>query len=127
MGSFFFFRISDTAASQAGIAAGSCVLKVGEKDAVKMRHDEVVTEVKKLLEETAKAEGERRVSLKLSLPHMEQLAVYQYDSLQNCSMEVYERTVESPYVFSVPAKVWGEPVYVLLWSLSGKGSPLSIC
>ena len=76
-----------------------------------MRHDEVVAEVKRSLDETASAEGGKRVDLKLSLPYMEHLGLYQYESTQNSSMEVYERNVESPYTFSIPAQVGRHVVY----------------
>lgn len=72
---------------------------------MKLKHDEVVREVKRSLEETKDKEGGKRVELKLSLPSMEHLAVYQYENMQSTATEVYERTVESPYVFSVPAQV----------------------
>ena len=80
-------------------------MKVGEKEVAAKKHDEVVAEVKKSLEETAGREGERNVRLKLSLPFVEQLSHYQYESVENVTMKVYERNVESPYVFVVPAKV----------------------
>ncbi len=96
---------SDSAASRAGLTIGSCVLKVGEKEVVRMKHDEIVTAVMKTLEETVKTEGGRRVELKLSLPFMEHVGVYQYESIQNAPVDVYERNVESPYVFSIPAQV----------------------
>lgn len=70
-----------------------------------MKHDEIVKEVKRSLEETASTERGKRVELKLSLPFMEYLSTYQYDSMQNMSMEVYERNVESPYLFSIPTQV----------------------
>lgn len=95
----------DSAASRAGLTIGSCVLKVGEKEVVRMKHDEIVTAVMKTLEETVKTEGGRRVELKLSLPFMEHVGVYQYESIQNAPVDVYERNVESPYVFSIPAQL----------------------
>ncbi len=84
---------------------GSCILKVGDVSTVKMRHDDVVKEVKKMLDATAKSEGGKRVELKLSRPLMEHAAMFQYESVQGVFMECCERNVESPYVFSVPAQV----------------------
>ena len=98
---------ADSAASQAGLTIGSCILKVGENDVVKLKHDEIVAAVRQSLQETAGSEGGKRVELKLSLPFMENVGVYQYESVQNTTVELYERNVESPYVFSIPAQVWG--------------------
>ena len=102
---FFKYYPPDSAASQAGFTIGSCVLKVGEKDMVTCKHDEVVAEVKKSLDTTARTAGGKRVSVKLSLPSMEHLAQFQYENIDSIALDVYERTVESPYVFSVPAQV----------------------
>ena len=89
---------------------GSCILKVGDIATVKMRHDDVVKEVKKALDATAKSEGGKRVELKLSRPLMEHTAMFQYESVQGVSMEVFERNVESPYAFTVPAQVRKVPM-----------------
>ena len=96
--------ILDTAASQAGMTVSSCILKVGDRDAITLRHDDVVKEIKSSLDKTG-ASSERTVSLKLSLPFMEKVSHYRYEGQQGESMEVHERLVESPYTFDVPAQV----------------------
>ncbi len=80
-------------------------MKVGGKDTVTFKHDDVVSEIRKSLLATTDTEGGKRVDLKLSLPSMEQLCHYQYEGTQGGVMDIHERTVESPYIFTVPAQV----------------------
>jgi len=81
----------------------SCILKVGDKDTITLRHDDVVKEIKSSLEKSGTSE--RSVSLKLSLPFMEHVSHYRYEGQQGESMEAHERLVESPYVFDIPGQV----------------------
>ena len=95
---------------------------MGQFDAVMATHEAVVTEVKKCLQESAQAEGGPAVDLKISHPKMENMvewvrslsglilihssqAQYEYETGDHTQMQVYERTLESPYTFSLPAKV----------------------
>ncbi len=85
------------------MTSSSCILKVGDKDVVTLKHDEVVKEIKSSLE--ASKSAEKSVSMKLSLPFMESVSHYRYEGQQGEAMEVHERLVESPYTFDIPAQV----------------------
>lgn len=93
---------TDSAASKASLTVSSCILMVGETSALTMRHDEVVKEIKSSLEASG---SEKSISLKLSLPSMEQIATFHYEGAQGQAMDVNERITESPYVFDIPAQV----------------------
>lgn len=78
-------------------------------------HGQVVTAIKEALTSSAaKSEGSPKVVLKLSNPFMENMTSYSYETTDNTPIGVYERVVESPYIFSVPAQVGGmSPNYTL--------------
>ena len=103
-----------SAAAEVGILPGSCILKVRETDVLKASHEVVVNAIKGALSSTAGQEGGPCVSLKLSFSSLEQVTSFRYESSEDSSVVVHERTVESPYCFNVPAKVslsW-EDVYL---------------
>ena len=68
-------------------------------------HDQVVSAIRKALTSSAASEGGAKVELKLSNPFMENMTSYSYETNDNTTVGVYERVVESPYIFSVPAQV----------------------
>lgn len=98
---------------------------------MKTSHDDVVSAIKKSLQESVGKEGGPYVSLKVSPGHMEQMVggggggvgggweggvsqsvpcpsrqvQYEYETSDHSRQEVYERTLESPYTFSLPAQV----------------------
>ena len=92
------------------MTVASCILKVGGKSMVTQTHDEVVEEIKAGLAET---NDERSVNLKLSLPSMERLAQFRYEGNHGETIDVHERTTESPYVFSIPAQVCVKDTWVV--------------
>ncbi len=93
------------AASQAGIIPGCCILKVGEEEVLNASHDVVVSAVRGSLSRSKVEQGKSSVRLKLSFPFLEQLSLYKYECADTTLVEVFERTVESPYTFSLPAQV----------------------
>ena len=84
---------------------GCAILNIGEENVVIASHDEVVTAVKTSLKNTEGQEGGRSVTLKLSYPFLEQMACYKYETSDSVTVDVYERSVESPYTFCVPSQV----------------------
>lgn len=94
-----------SAAADVGLLAGSCILGVGGNDVVKATHEEVVAAIKTSLEETKKTEEGASVKLKVSCSKKEQLVQYEYETGEHTHIQVYERTLESPYTFTLPAKV----------------------
>lgn len=81
-------------------------MKVGDEDVLHAVHDDVVAAVKKALSSSASSEGGPKVELKLSNPFMEHVTSYSYETSDNSQISVYEKLVESPYIFSVPAQVY---------------------
>ena len=65
----------------------------------------MVSAVKKALTSSAGSEGGAKVELKLSNPFMEHITSYSYETSDSTPISVHERTIESPYIFSVPAQV----------------------
>lgn len=66
----------------------------------------MVTLIKEALTSpTPKSEGGPKVELKLSNPFMENMTSYSYETSDNTPISIYERLVESPYIFSIPAQV----------------------
>lgn len=98
-------HFAGSAAAQVGIVTSSCILKVGDEDLLIGSHDQVVSAIKKALTSSAGSEGGAKVELKLSNPFMENMTSYSYETSDNTTISVYERVIESPYVFSVPAQV----------------------
>ena len=98
-------RSTGSPAAQAGIVASSCILKVGEESVLLKSHEEVVAAVRRSLSSTAKEEGGPKVEFKLSNPFMEHMTVYSYETGDSASIDVYERLIETPYIFSVPSQV----------------------
>lgn len=66
---------TESAAAQAGILSGSCILEVGQQNVVKASHESVVTAVKQSLKDTEQREDGPWVDLKISYSHMEQLVL----------------------------------------------------
>lgn len=94
-----------SAACQAGIIPACSILKVGDSDVLRSSHDDVVAAVRASLKKTEGQEGGRSVTLKLSYPFIEQMASYKYETTNSLNVDVFERSVESPYVFLVPSQV----------------------
>ena len=94
-----------SAAAEAGILSGACILRVGDKDVMKASHDAVVSFVKDSLTRTAQQEGRTNIALKFSFGSLEQLASFRYNNSGDMPMDVVERTLESPYTFTLPAQV----------------------
>lgn len=94
-----------SSASQAGIIPGCCILKVGDDEVLKASHDAVVSAVKGSIARSKQEQGKPSVRLKLSYPFLEQLSSFKYECADTSLVEVIERTVESPYTFSVPSQV----------------------
>ena len=65
----------------------------------------MVSAIKKALTSSAGSEGGAKVELKLSNPFMENMTSFSYETSDNMTIGVYERLIESPYIFSVPAQV----------------------
>ncbi len=99
------FLLTESAASEAGLIPGCCILKVGDDDVLKATHDTVVSAVRGSLSRSKEEQGKPCVRLKLSYPFLEQLSCYKYECADTTQVEVYERTVESPYTFSLPSQV----------------------
>ena len=98
-------NLAGSTAAKAGIVASSGILNVGDEELLLGSHDQVVTAVKKALQTSAGSEGGAKVELKLSNPFMENMTSYSYETSDNTTIGVYERVIESPYIFSVPAQV----------------------
>lgn len=64
---------TESAAAQAGILSGSCILEVGLQNVMDVPHESVVAAIKQSLKDTAQSEDGPWVDLKLSYSHMEQL------------------------------------------------------
>ncbi len=97
-------------AAKAGLLPGCCVLKVGDKDVLKLSHEAAVQSIKDALASSAGEEDGAKVKLKLSFGHMEQVASYYYSTSAESQVKVFDQTVESAYCFELPAKVssgWG--------------------
>lgn len=94
-----------SAAAEAGILSGACILRVGDKDVMKASHDTVVSLVKDSLTQTSQQEGRASIALKFSFGSLEQLASFRYNNSGDMPMDVVERTLESPYTFTLPAQV----------------------
>ena len=94
-----------SAAAESGILSGACILRVGDKDVLKASHDTVVSLVKDSLTRTAQQEGRASIALKFSFGSLEQLASFRYNNSGDVPMDVVERTLESPYTFTLPAQV----------------------
>ena len=94
-----------SAAAQAGILPGCCILKVAEEEVLRASHDLVVSAIRKALAASAGQKGGRQVALKLSFGGLEQAISYRYEGSKDATVQVYERTQESPYIFQVPAQV----------------------
>ena len=96
-----------SAAALAGIIPSCCILKIGEEDVLRASHEAVVSAVKGSLSRSKQEQGKSSVKLKMSFPFLEQLACYKYECADTSVVEVFERTVESPYIFSLPSQVRG--------------------
>ena len=72
---------------------------------MKASHDTVVSVVKDSLTQTAQQEGRASIAIKFSFGSLEQLASFKYDNSGDMPMDVVERTLESPYTFTLPAQV----------------------
>lgn len=96
-----------SAAAQAGILPGCCILKVAEEEVLRASHDLVVSAIRKALAASAGQKGGRQVALKLSFGGLEQAISYRYEGSKDATVQVYERTQESPYIFQVPAQFLG--------------------
>lgn len=94
-----------SAAAEAGILPGACLLRVRDKDVMKASHDAVVSIVKDSLAQTAEQDGRGSVALKFSFGSLEQLASFRYNSTEDMPVDLVERAVESPYTFTLPAQV----------------------
>lgn len=94
-----------SAAAEAGILPGACLLRVRDKDVMKASHDAVVSIVKDSLAQTAEQDGRGSVALKFSFGSLEQLASFRYNSTEDMPVDLVERAVESPYTFTIPAQV----------------------
>ena len=98
--------VTGSATAQAGIIPACAIFKVGEAEVLRSTHDVVVACIKRSLDETASQDGGPSVKLKVSFPFVEQLTTYKYEENVNGTVvDLYERTVESPYTFSVPGEV----------------------
>ena len=71
--SVYFLSPSDSAASQAGLLSGSCILRVGQQDVMKASHEAVVTAITQSLAESEEKTGKPTVDMKISYSKMEQL------------------------------------------------------
>ena len=76
-----------------------------EEEVLRASHDVVVSAIKKALAASAGQKGGPQVALKLSFGGLEQTICYCYEGSKDATMQVYERTQESPYIFQVPAQV----------------------
>lgn len=85
-------------ASGAGLTPGCCILKINDENVVQCCHDNVVSLIKD-------AKGKDSVNVRIGVPFTEHLTRYQYESTNDSCMEVMRRTVESPYIYTVPAMV----------------------
>jgi hypothetical protein len=94
-----------SAAADAGLVCGSCILRVGQQDVLRASHETVVTAIKGSLEDSKNAEGGAAVEIKVSRSNMEHMVQYEYETGDHTHLQVYERTIESPYAFSLPAEL----------------------
>lgn len=94
-----------SAAAEAGLLPGCCIFCVGEEDVMRASHDSVVAAVRGALSQTSQQEGGASVTLKVGFPSLEQVAIFKYDNNEDIPVNVVERTLESPYTFTLPAKV----------------------
>ena len=94
-----------SAAAEAGLLPGCCILRVGQEDVMRSSHDAVVVAVKGSLSKTSHQEKGASVTLKLGFPSLEQVSIFRYDSSEDTPINVVERALESPYTFSLPAQV----------------------
>lgn len=78
---------------------------MGDDEVLKASHDAVVSAVKGSIARSKQEQGKPSVRLKLSYPFLEQLSSFKYECADTSLVEVIERTVESPYTFSVPSQV----------------------
>ena len=88
-------------------------MKVGDQNVLQSTHEEVVSAVRRALANTAESDGGSKVSLKLSNPFMENLTSYSYESNDSATIDVYERLIESPYIFSIPAQVQKHLIHLM--------------
>ena len=72
---------------------------------MKASHDTVVSLVKDSLTRTSQQEGRASIALKFSFGSLEQLASFRYNNSGDVPMDIVERTLESPYTFTLPAQV----------------------
>ena len=54
----------------------------------------------------AREEKKDFMNLKTSIPAVQHLTRYQYESTEDTILEVVKRVIESPYVYSIPAQVF---------------------
>ena len=64
-----------SAAADAGLVCGSCILRVGQQDVLRASHETVVTAIKKSLEDTKNTEGGPAVVIKVSHSSMEHMVL----------------------------------------------------
>ena len=62
-----------SAAADAGLVCGSCILRVGQQDVLRASHEAVVTAIKGSLEDSMDAAGGAAVEIKVSHSNMEHL------------------------------------------------------
>ena len=62
-----------SAAADAGLVCGSCILRVGQQDVLRASHETVVTAIKRSLEDSKNAEGGAAVEIKVSRSNMEHM------------------------------------------------------
>lgn len=87
-------------AARAGIVPGCCILAVEGVNVSSSPHEAVVTAIRGCEEV-----GNDTLCLSIGVPSTQQLTHYQFESTDDILLEVAEKVVESPFIFSVPARV----------------------
>ena len=90
----------DCEASRSGLTNSCCLLKVNNEIVIQYTQDKVAAAVKKAREETKEC-----ISLNISIPSVQHVTRYQFESTEDMTLEVVKRVIESPYVYTLPAQV----------------------
>ncbi len=79
---------------------GCSVIAVNGNDMSNRSHDKVVTAIK-----LSQDEGQEQLELQIGIAGTQQFTQYQFESSDDVLIELSERIVESPFIFTIPSQV----------------------